>query len=139
MILEDRGVPTDVFLRLQTEAIEKVYSVKKDLTSFSQFSYKHHLGAVFRFPELAERLANRGLNLSHEDPNKQISFPFFTRLVAYSTAHVLREIKYKSRIPVEGSWQLVGVADEGMEWIKQGARNVRLLEEGEIYGALFFL
>jgi RNA-dependent RNA polymerase len=51
--------------------------------------------------------------------------------------HSLREVKFKARIPVPKSYQLVGVADEGQAYIKEGVNeeDVFTLGEGRIYGA----
>ena len=50
--------------------------------------------------------------------------------------HSLREMKFKARIPVPHSHQLVGVADEGQAYIKEGVdpANIFTLHEKEIYG-----
>jgi RNA-dependent RNA polymerase len=38
--------------------------------------------------------------------------------------HSFREVKFKARIPVPQSYQLVGVADEGQAYINEGKENV---------------
>jgi hypothetical protein len=45
-------------------------------------------------------------------------------------------MKFKARIPVPRSYQLVGVADEGRAYINEGAQpdKVFTLREKEIYG-----
>jgi len=50
--------------------------------------------------------------------------------------HCLREIKYKARIPVPKSYQLVGVADEGRAYIDEGLKeeDVYTLKPWQIYG-----
>jgi RNA-dependent RNA polymerase len=50
--------------------------------------------------------------------------------------HSLRKVKYKAGIPVPNSYQLVGVADEGRAYIKEGAKedDVFTLKENTIYG-----
>jgi RNA-dependent RNA polymerase len=51
--------------------------------------------------------------------------------------HSLREVKFNARIPVPRSYQLVGVADEGLAYIEEGANeeDVFTLGPGRIYGA----
>ncbi|KIJ26580.1 hypothetical protein M422DRAFT_785200, partial [Sphaerobolus stellatus SS14] len=136
VILEDLGVPLEAFMELQRRAVADVYTVKSDMRKFSEFLRKHHLGNIFQLDMLAKQLSEHGLEFGHDDPQRRIAFPFFTRLVAYSTTHVLRELKFKARIPVPQSYQLVGVADEGMAWVKRGMKNVKLLEEGEIFACI---
>jgi len=54
-------------------------------------------------------------------------WPFLERVLSFCANHVLRNLKYRARIPIPGSWMLVGVADE-----------YDLLQEGEIYGECLF-
>jgi RNA-dependent RNA polymerase len=51
--------------------------------------------------------------------------------------HSLCEVKFKARIPVPKSYQLIGVADEGQASIKEGVNeeDVFTLGTGRIYGA----
>jgi hypothetical protein len=51
--------------------------------------------------------------------------------------HSLRGVKFKARIPVPKSYQLVGVAGEGQAYIKEGVNeeDVFTLGSGMIYGA----
>ena len=48
-----------------------------------------------------------------------------TTSLTYATTHVLRELKFRGRIPVPGSFTLIGVSDE---W--------GCLHEGEIYATI---
>lgn len=52
-------------------------------------------------------------------------------MVRDSMNHSLREMKFKARIPVPRSYQLVGVADEGHAYIKEGARPDKVFTLGE--------
>ena len=60
---------------------------------------------------------------------------FIDRLIDSGRTHILREIKYDARIKMENGYQLVGVVDEGRQWIQDGVENVFCLEEGQIFGA----
>jgi hypothetical protein len=55
--------------------------------------------------------------------------------------HSLREVKFKARIPVPDSYQLVGVADEGRAYIQEGVDEGRVftLKPGTIYGTFLRL
>ena len=50
-------------------------------------------------------------------------------------------MKFKARIPVPHSYQLVGVADEGQAYIKEGVdpANIFTLHEKEIYGIFLWI
>lgn len=134
MILEDCGVPPAVFVRLQKEAVGNVYSARHQLAAFSELLQGHGLGWNFHLWKTTKQLASLGLDLDNCDPQFRIPHSFLHSVIAYSTTHVLRDIKNRARIPVPDSWHLVGVADEGTEWKRRGYQNVRTLAAKEIYG-----
>ena len=70
-----------------------------------------------------------------------IKSTFFERLLRFSIHHSLREVKFKARIPVPNSYQLVGVADEGRAYVQEGVDEDRVftLKPGTIYGTFLRL
>ncbi|KAI0284855.1 RNA dependent RNA polymerase-domain-containing protein, partial [Russula brevipes] len=94
------------------------------------------IARVFDYPNPVH--LNRPAVMALEDQGTDksaVKSAFFEKLLRFSINHSLREVKYKARIPVPHSYQLVGVADEGQAYIKEGAReeDVFTLGEGRIY------
>ncbi len=141
MALEDRGVDKETFMKLQEEAKAKIYLSSDSLGHFSYMLKKHGLGGKFHLGFILEQLSKLGLEFkdNNDKKKKAIGSAFFERLLRFSMNHSLREVKYKARIPVPGSYQLVGVADEGQAYINEGAseEDVFTLGPGRIYGACF--
>jgi RNA-dependent RNA polymerase len=139
MALEDRGVDKETFIKLQEEAKANIYLASDSLEQLSSLLAKHSLGGKFRLAFILEQLSKLGLDFkdNKEKKKKAIGGAFFERLLRYSMNHSLREVKFKARIPVPESYQLVGVADEGQAYIKEGvkAEDVFTLGPGRIYGA----
>ena len=136
MVLDNRGVKTQAFLDLQEEAKASIYLSSTSLKEFRNQLVKHGLGSKFHLAFILEHLNKLGLDFKDNVDNKTIKSAFFERLVRYSMNHSLREVKYKARIPIPNSYQLVGVADEGRAYINEGAKeeDVFTLKEGFIYG-----
>ncbi|TFK57359.1 RdRP-domain-containing protein [Heliocybe sulcata] len=105
MILEDLGVPYETFERLQDEAVEEAHSSKDSLARAARLLESHGLGGAFRLTSVM--LSLEKLDLPPPDDT------FYDKLMEFAVNHVLRELKYHARIPVNdpGSWTLVGVAD----------------------------
>ena len=80
----------------------------------------HGLGDMFRLAFIFEQLIKVGLDFKDYLDKEAIGSAFFGRLVRDSMNHSLREMKFKARIPVSHSHQLVSVADEGQAYIKEG-------------------
>jgi RNA-dependent RNA polymerase len=138
MALEDRGVDKETFLDLQEKAKALIYHSKDSLENFSKLLTKYNLGGSFHLEFILEQLSKLGLDFKDGTDKKAIEGAFFERLVRYSMNHSLREVKFKARIPVPDSYQLVGVADEGQAYIEEGIASeddVYTLEPGKIYGA----
>ena len=137
MVLEDRGVDKETFIALQEKAKASIYLSSDSLEIFSQLLTKHNLGGNFHLPFILEQLSKLGLNFKDGTDKKAIKAAFFERLLRFSMNHSLRDIKFKARIPVPCSYQLVGVADEGQAYIEEGIVNkddVYSLGPGRIYG-----
>lgn len=139
MALEDRAVEKDTFIKLQEEAKASIYLSSDSLELFSNLLVKHNLAGKFHLAYILEQLSKLGLDFkeNREKKKKAIGGAFFERLLRFSMNHSLREVKFKARIPVPKSYQLVGVADEGQAYIEEGVseKDVFTLGPGRIYGA----
>ena len=137
MALEDRGVDKDIFINLQEKAKASIYLSSHSLENFSHLLTKHNLAGKFHLAFILEQLSKLGLDFKDKNEKKAIGSAFFERLLRFSMNHSLREVKFKARIPVPNSYQLVGVADEGRAYIKEGIKeeDVFTLGPGRIYGA----
>ena len=137
MALEDRGVDKKTFIALQEKAKASIYQSSDSLEDFSGQLTKHNLGGKFHLAFILEQLSKLGLDFKDGTDKKAIEGAFFERLLRFSLDHSLREVKFKARIPVPDSYQLVGVADEGQAYIKEGIADkddVFTLGPGRIYG-----
>lgn len=135
MIYEDLGVHKEAFLNLQNDAVVEVRSARHSVAQFATLLKTNGLGFPFGLSRILWKLESYGLDL---DGLPAISFndPFIANIIRCAMTSVLRDIKFRSRIPVPGSYQLVGIADEGQAYIKQGHRpeDVFTLREGEVFG-----
>ena len=140
MALEDRGVRTQAFVDLQEEATARILLASDSLKAFVGLLRSQSLGVQFHLGSILEQLIKLGLDFRESTlENKEaICSAFLGRLVRDSMNHSLREVKFKARIPVPHSYQLVGVADEGRAYIKEGAPpdKVFTLGERQIYGMI---
>jgi RNA-dependent RNA polymerase len=136
MALEDRGVEKDTFKDLQEKAKAKIYLSSDSLEKFLELLRDHYLGGKYHLRFILEQLINLGLDFKDGVHKTAIKSAFFERLLRYSMHHSLREVKFKARIPVPESYQLVGVADEGRAYINEGLNedDVFTLKPGTIYG-----
>ncbi|KAG6331650.1 hypothetical protein ID866_7441 [Astraeus odoratus] len=99
MVLEDRGAPKEAFLELQEEEVSKTRRAHDSVELFAGLELK---------PNLLQR---------------PLDTPFLAQLRSCAINHVLRDIKYRARIPIPDSYMLVGVADEGPAYEKEGHKN----------------
>ena len=65
------------------------------------------------------------LDVGKGSGSKRIPHGLIEQSLAFAVTHVLREIKFRGRIPLPGSFTLIGVSDE---W--------NCLREGEIYATV---
>ena len=139
MALEDRGVEKDTFMALQEETKRKIYTGEDSLKNFSKLIEEYHLGGRFHLCFILDQLVKLGLDFKDGTNKKEIKNAFIKRLLRFSIHHLLREVKFKARIRVPESYQLVGVADEGRAYIGEGVSedDVFTLKPGEIYGTFF--
>ncbi|TCD64916.1 hypothetical protein EIP91_003452 [Steccherinum ochraceum] len=135
MILEDRGVQKASFMRLQNDAISDIHTASDTLEQAGQFLRGHALGMSFNLYYIMEGLRAMGMGIQDEDGIKYaLADAFFDRLITVSKSTVLRDLKYKARIPIKDSYHLLGVADEGPAYEREGKPNVYMLKAGEIFG-----
>jgi RNA-dependent RNA polymerase len=134
MALDNRGVNVDAFLELQEKAKGDIYLARDSLDKLKKLLASHKLGSKFYLISILDQLSKLGLDLKDSNDEKAIRSAFFGRLIRYAMSHSLREVKFKARIPVPESYQLVGVADEGQAYINEGKEDVFTLKEGFIYG-----
>ncbi|GAA6030286.1 hypothetical protein JCM8097_009029 [Rhodosporidiobolus ruineniae] len=118
-LLEDLKIPTSVFLDLQDKAVESFKLARDSLQDAATMLDRVGLGTV-------SKLSSTFLSLSRflDVPASQID-PFLEVCVDVAVADALRSLKLKARIPVPGSYTLVGIADED-----------GYLKEGEIYACI---
>ena len=112
MVLEDLGVPYEVFRDLQDSAVEEAQSSVESLEKSARLMETFGLGASFRLPSIMLSLYKLGLDPLDKDE-------FWQRMMDFAVNHVLRELKHYARIPVKDGWNVVGVADVH-GWLKEG-------------------
>jgi RNA-dependent RNA polymerase len=120
MLLETLGLEKDIFLELQREAVKVTEDAIESLVTASSLLDAHGLGTSFSLKSVFNSMARMGADLDTQDD----MWPFLRHVLRFCTNHVLRDLKYRARVPIPKSWMLVGVADE-----------YDLLQEGQIYGA----
>ena len=119
MLLETLGLEKDFFLELQRAAVRATEDDTESLATASSLLDAHGLGTAFSLKSVFNNMARMGADLGTEDD----MWEFLEHVLNFCVNHVLRDLKYRARIPIPGSWMLVGVADE-----------YDLLQEGQIYG-----
>jgi RNA-dependent RNA polymerase len=125
MLLEGLGVESHVFMQLQHDAVEDTMEATKDIGSAAQLIESFGLGSAYRLPSVLQGLRKLDLSFGPNAGTSTIHSHFLTSVLDCTVHHALRELKYHSRIPVPGSWTLVGVADIHKE-----------LGEGEIFACI---
>ncbi|KAG8946221.1 hypothetical protein FRC04_011967 [Tulasnella sp. 424] len=112
MILETLGVPARVFIKLQDEAVREVDEATQTLTKCSKFLDAHGIGTSYRLSSVMLNLNKLKVGLRSETAAAlNLNDPFLDRAIEFAANHVLRVMKHKARIPVKGSYTLVGVVD----------------------------
>jgi RNA-dependent RNA polymerase len=135
MVLEDLGVKRESFEKLQDEAIADARTIHDSVEGFRRILINHSMGRQYRLSYTLKRLKeNHGLDLYPQNGVPGMDTQFFQQLREVAMGSVLRDIKHSARIPVPESYLLVGVADEGPAYEKNGYKDVFTLKEGQIYG-----
>ncbi|KAG8877862.1 hypothetical protein FRB98_006509 [Tulasnella sp. 332] len=112
MILETLGVPANAFIKLQDEAVDDINMATLSLRDCASFLLDMHgCGTSFRLSSVFFSLSKLGIGLRDEQPTHVLDDKFINRAIEFAANHILRVIKHKARIPVKGSYTLVGVAD----------------------------
>jgi RNA-dependent RNA polymerase len=129
VLLEHHGVDARQIMNLQEQAIRQVEMSRSSLATGPALLQQHGLGASFRLPSLFSNILkflHLDVNLdSDQDSNEILNHKLIRECLRSAAAHVLREIKHRARIPVPGSYTLLGVSDEA-----------DCLEEGQIYATI---
>jgi hypothetical protein len=113
-IMEDLQVEPQGFLDLQNSAVEELRQTTKSPIKAADFLERNNVGQHAHVPWLIRRL--HALKLS------PLEDKFIRDVVELSTLIQLRELKHRSRIPVEEGVTLYGIMDE-----------FDILKAGEIY------
>lgn len=154
VVLEDRKVNADVFLKIQEDALADVGGAQESIQTAHKFLHANGLGRGFNLGYILEQLGKLGLDLKKrpeiaridDDPDNLdkmvLNNKFLLNALKFAEFHVLREIKHRARIPVKESYVLVGVADEGSEYRSRGIKKIGeqkiyCLTQTDIYGAFY--
>lgn len=139
MLLEDVGVRKGSLQDLQDLAVARARTVDDSISKFNDVLASHNLGSAYKLRHIMERLRDRyNMDLKSQGPGTiPMDNPFFSQIRQVAMNDVLRDIKHSARIPITGSYLLVGVADEGPAQEAAGSTNVFKLKESEIYGEPF--
>jgi RNA-dependent RNA polymerase len=136
MVLEDLGVKADAFIELQDAVKAQISTAIDSLEDIPRLLQTYTLGGPFHLAFIFDQLTKLGLGPRNTFEKIAFGNAFLGRLLHGSAQHMLRGLKHKAQIPVPKSYQLVGVADEGQAYIKEGMDpdTVYTLKEGFIYG-----
>jgi len=136
MLLEDRGVDKQVFMALQERAKTEIHTASDSMERLVGLLKAHKLATSFGIDFIVRGLRSIGMGFKHEKNDNVLQDPFIDRLIHFAKNHVLRYITHGARIPIPDSYLLVGVADEGPAYEKEGVENVYSLKEGQIYACI---
>ncbi|KAJ1311089.1 hypothetical protein OPQ81_009592 [Rhizoctonia solani] len=108
IMLLDTGskVPISAFLDLQRKAVKDTKAAMFTLQGAARTIETYGLGDSYKIPALLRRL-----DKLEAEPGHLESLGLKTVLKDAET-DILRDLKHHARIPVPGSWKLVGIADE---------------------------
>ncbi|KAL5534416.1 hypothetical protein ACEPAG_878 [Sanghuangporus baumii] len=120
MLLEGLGVPGNIFLRLQRQAVQDIKNATSSLETISTVLENYGLGQSFRLTSCLQKLNKLKSGCMPSDA-------FYDRVMRVAIFHILRDLKHRARIPVPG-WTLVGVADIH-SYLKEGEVFVCLEEK----------
>ncbi|KAG9307946.1 RNA dependent RNA polymerase-domain-containing protein [Chiua virens] len=136
MLLENRGAPREVFLQLQKDAVADARMAHDSAALYAKLLDSNKLCYNFRLAEILRRLNALGLELKPSHLDQPLDTAFFARLRACAINHVLRSVKHEARLQIPNSHSLVGVADEGPAYVKQGLKNLYCLPQGKIFACV---
>ncbi|KAF6763911.1 RNA dependent RNA polymerase-domain-containing protein [Ephemerocybe angulata] len=136
MLLERLGVEKDAFIKLQDNEVAKAKTIDENLVKFKAVIDQHGLGKSYRLTSILEQLRELGFEINSNSGLPSADTPFLRLLRSFAVIKVLRDIMFSARIPIPGSYLLVGVADEGVVYEKAGYENVYTLPEFNIYACI---
>ncbi|KAG6376279.1 RNA dependent RNA polymerase-domain-containing protein [Boletus reticuloceps] len=136
MVLEDRGAPKTVFMKLQEGTVANARMAHDTAALYAKLLESHQLCYNYRLAEILRRLNTLGLELKPNPLQQSLDTPFFARLRSCAINHVLRGVKHEARIPIPNSYMLVGVADEGPAYARKGLKNLYCLPQGKIFACV---
>ncbi|KAK6334469.1 hypothetical protein TWF730_003683 [Orbilia blumenaviensis] len=113
-ILEDRGVPSENFLRLQRNALAALRDMTFTSDSAAYFLESQNRCTQGNIPFLIRELTS--LRCDYKEDN------FLRKVVEFTMLSTLRDMKYRARIQIDKGYTLVGILDE-----------TGFLAEGEIF------
>jgi hypothetical protein len=99
-ILEDLGVKEESFLDLQEKFVNELRATTKSASNAAEFLRRGHIGEASKLPWLIRKLQD--LHLMFWDD------PFLRDCLELSVLTQLRELKHRSRIPVDKGYTLYG-------------------------------
>ena len=119
MLLEELDIlgGYDFLKYLQDSVVENTRAATESLCDAAELFDNFNLGRTFDLSTVFRELAGMGITAPDDAFSRQI--------VNYGAHQVLRDLKYRARIPVPNGWNLVGVADV------QG-----YLDEGQIFACV---
>lgn len=107
-ILEDLGVDKNALLEVERAAIRENHQARSSTGGMVALLDKMNLASAAHLASTLAWLAP----LLPPDQTDLIKDDFIDHAVNFAVVHSLREIKFRSRVPLPGGWTLVGVADE---------------------------
>lgn len=112
-ILEDLGIPNDVFIDLQDRAINELRASVSPISNAASLLDMHNVGSSSQTTWLLRKMQSMGLALSDDI--------FFRDLLDAVVLIQLQQLKYRTRIPVKAGATFYGIMDE-----------TNILAEGEV-------
>ena len=113
-ILEDLGVPIEVFEQLQSAAVQQLRTMTSSTINASILMSESPTSKTAQLPTLLEHLSDLGLEYQTDQ--------FLRDVIEMVVITKLRDMKHRGRIPVKNGVTLYGIMDE-----------TGFLEEGQIY------
>ncbi|KAK0228867.1 RNA dependent RNA polymerase-domain-containing protein [Armillaria fumosa] len=136
MILEDKQVRRDSLQELQDNAVADTVIIDESIKDFNSILQAHSLGSQYRLSYILDKISTLGFDIQPQGRTPSIDTPFLKQIRQVAKIDVLREIKHQSRIPIPGSYLLVGIPDEGPAYEQNGYANVFTLKQNEIYACI---
>ncbi|KAG8932252.1 hypothetical protein FRC02_001392 [Tulasnella sp. 418] len=110
---ETLGVPAQAFIKLQDAAVDEIQTATESIFKCARLLEVHGVGGAFRVTSVLLNLKNRlNMDFLHQEAKYTLDDSFLNQAIEFATNHILRVMKHKARIPVKGSYTLVGVIDE---------------------------